>query len=122
MNDDLDLFWARIAPSLQQELGLGDSTLADIEAELAKAPKVPLTEGEIASIVSYATGKTDHLPLHESGHSEANAEDVECLESELIALNRNRGDDDPEVDAEIDRLRKKALEEDDKNEEKDDSC
>ena len=111
MNDD---FWARNAPSLRKELGLGDSTLAELDAELAQAPKVPLTADEIESIVAYATGKVQRLPPREPRLQRAEFEDIESLESELAAMNRNFGDSDSEVDAEVERLRKEALEEDER--------
>jgi len=117
MSNDMDAFWEEVAPELERALGFSPFSLEEADARLAKGLRVPLTEQEIESMVAYATGKTAHLPEHRSvvSDSDLSEADAEFLEPELLALYRNQGDEDPDVDAEIERMGREALDEEDED-------
>lgn len=111
--------WPEIAAKLRRALGLAPPTPEEADAEMAQAEEAPMTEEEIDRIVNAATSGTG-CPIDEElevDYSWLNSVETETVSEEMLVLNRNAGEEDPEVKKRLEDLRKKALEDDDEEDE-----
>jgi hypothetical protein len=109
MNGKADKFWTDAAANLRRAKRLHALTPEEAQAQLDAAQEVPLSEEEIESVIDAATSgelttwtPTPHLDWAEDFDTAAVADDV-------LQLNRNRGEEDPEVEQLLDELRREAL-------------
>ncbi|WZP01245.1 hypothetical protein EP7_005674 (plasmid) [Isosphaeraceae bacterium EP7] len=109
MISDADRFWKGVAKQLRRAKGFSIPTPEEAEAELDAAEEEPLTEEEIDAMVRAATSG-------EMG-SYAPAPDISWLgdssdetsDEELLVLNRNRGEENAEIDTLLGEQRREAL-------------
>ena len=112
--------WKQLLEKLREKQGYAsyDLTENELEALDEQIPSVPLGEGQIdsiiASVVRDAPPKHRRPPLRQGSSSNAG---FEALEEEVIALHRNEGDCDPDVEKRLRELREEALGEDQEREE-----
>lgn len=102
--------WLRVAAKLRRALGLAPPSLEEADAEMAEAEETPMSDEEIQGIVDAATGTNtigsfDPEPDYEWTREFATDE----VADEMLVLNREAGEEDPEVDQRIEELRKEAL-------------
>ncbi len=106
-----DKFWTDMAAGLRRKLGLAPpATPEEAEAQYEAAEEVPLTENQIDRIVGHACGGEPPRYHQPSPGYEADKADLSHVEDDMLVLNRNAGDEDPEIQARKQELRKKALE------------
>jgi hypothetical protein len=95
---------------LRRAMGLAPPTAAEADAAMANAAEVPMSDYEVRSIVESAvSGKpVDRELSADFGWTELlNTSEAE---NEAYAMNRNRGALDEETKKRLEELRKKALE------------
>ena len=109
MNSDADRFWQGVAKRLRRAKGFSVPTPEEAEAELDAAEEDPLTEEQIDAMVQAANSGEiqSYTPMPDL--SWLGAESDEYADEELLVLNRNRGEDDEEIDALLEEQRREAL-------------
>jgi hypothetical protein len=116
MNSDAEKFWDEVSGKLRRFKGLRPLTPKEAEAELRGAPDYPLTPGQIDSIVEAVTSgelaSWEPLPKLD-WTNEFNADEVN---EEVLQLNRNCGDDDPDTARLEEELRQELLSDDETEE------
>lgn len=106
--------WSQVAAKLRRALGLAPPTLGEAETEMAQAEEAPMSDVEISRIVNAATGPDAPASFDpEPDYDWAGEFSTQEVEDEMLVLNRDAGEEDPEVDRRIDELRKEALRDDD---------
>lgn len=112
MNDDAKA-WTELAAKLRKALGLASPTVKNADAEMAAAGEIPMSEEEVAQIASAAASSPpDETFEFDTDYSWIKEVETGAVSEEMLVLNRNRGEDDSEVERRIEELRKKALEDD----------
>jgi hypothetical protein len=109
MTSDADRFWEEVAKKLRRAKGFSIPTPEEAEAELDAAEEEPLTDEQINGMVEAAvsgelaawTPTPDLSWMGETNDS--------TIEDELFALNRNRGEEDQDVDEILEEQRREAL-------------
>ncbi len=110
MSSDADRLLKEDLERLRRQKGHCPLTPEEAEAELRAAPDNPLSDAEINSILDQVTsGELTECPLSPE-LDWAGTIDTAPVEDNVFQLNRNEGASDPETDAMLDELRKKALE------------
>lgn len=118
MSDDTKK-WSRVAARLQRALGLAPPTLEEAEAEMAKAHEVPISDTEINRIVDAATGADTPASVAPEPDYEWTAEfATDEVAEDMLVLNREAGEEDPEVTQRMEELRKEALSDDEEEDDK----
>jgi len=113
MSDDTKR-WSQVAARLRRALGLAPPSLAEADAEMTEAQEVPMSDKQIRAIVNAATGTNtvgSFDPEPDYGWTSEFAGDE--VADEMLVLNREAGEEDPEVDQRIEELRQEALHDDD---------
>jgi hypothetical protein len=113
MTSDADRCWEEVAQKLRRAKGFSIPTPEEAEAELDAALEQPITDEQISAMVEAAVSGelADWTPTPDlSWMGETNDS---TIEDELFVLNRNRGEEDPEVDEILEEQRKEALGDDD---------
>lgn len=109
MPDDTDKFLGTMASKLRRALHLHPLCAEEAEKEYRDAPSEPMPSEKLdAMIKSIVSGKDDWASPDASLDDELES----GIDEEALQLNRNLGDEDPEVDDLVDRHRRKALEND----------
>jgi len=104
---------AELAARLRKALGLATPSFEEADAEMAAAEEVPMSRDEINRIADAATeGPVDETYQPSTDYSWMRELETDSVSDEMVALHRNRGEEDPEVKRRIEELRKKALEND----------
>jgi hypothetical protein len=109
MTSDADQFWKEVADKLRRAEGFCVPTPKDLEAELDAIEPEPLTDEQIDAMFQAAVSgelatwtpmpDLDWIEDRESGR----------IMEDVMQLNRNLGDEDPEIDELLDRQRVEAL-------------
>jgi hypothetical protein len=109
MNSEADKFWDEISDKLRQFKGLRPLTPKQAETEFPRVPEEPLSADQIDSIIEAVT--TGELaswePLPQLDWT--NALNVDEVTEDVLQLNRNRGENDPETDRLENELRQELL-------------
>lgn len=114
MSDDAKK-WSWVVARLQRALGFALPTIGEAEADMAEAEEVPMSDGEIRRIVEAATATDAPTPVDPEPDYEWTSEFTsEGVEEDMLVLNREAGEEDPEVTQRIEQLRKEALSDDEK--------
>jgi hypothetical protein len=114
MSTDSDRFLKDDLERLRRQKGLCPLTPKEAEEELKAAPEHPLSPAETDSLLEKVT--SGDLTDWEVAPTLDWANDVNTtdVEQDVLQLNRHPGNSNPEIDALIDELRKKALSDEDK--------
>ena len=106
-----DKWWDDAVQKLRRMKGLCPLTREEADAELKKTKRVPISESEIDSIVSrIVSGQMDEEPVARPwGEQQLDEE----LAGEILQLNRNAGEEDPETAKRLNELREQLLNDDD---------
>ena len=107
-----DEFWADMAGGLRRKLGLQPpATPEEAEAQFDTAEEMPLGTNEIDRIVAHASaiGPSQLDPPDEPEWLDD--VDTSSVDQDMLVLNRNVGEQDPEIEAKLCELRREALEE-----------
>lgn len=113
MSSDLDKWWNDSARLLRHLKGYCELTPEQAEAELKKATPIPLSKGDIDSMVRRVLhGETSDCE-HTLQYSWMESEVDEALEEELLQLNRNAGDESEVTKHKLNTLRNQLLNDDD---------
>lgn len=108
-----DRFWKKIVDLMKQDDAFSTSE-EEIDALLESAPNVSLSKDKIEEIIDrVVSGKNppDFLPVFDDDFliQETNAR----VDEDMLVLNRNKGDDDPEAAARLEEMRRRLLEDED---------
>ena len=109
MTSDADRFWDEVADKLRKAKGFCVPAPKDLQIELDAIERDSLTDDEIDAMVQMAVSgelatwtPMPDLEWTEDGETNRIVDDV-------MQLNRNLGDDDPEIDELLDQQRREAL-------------
>lgn len=106
-----DKFWDAIAPDLRRDLHLRPFTKEEAERAYRDAPEADISEEEIERLVQHA--KSD-IPKEPSLDSPSDNEGSDQIARDVCEIHRNVDDvEDLEVEDELERQRREALEEED---------
>ena len=110
MNPEPERIWKNLAAKIQRAEAFHNMRPEEAEAELRDAPDKPLSDAEIDAIVDTVT--SGELAVWEPTPSLdwLDGIDTKGVSEDVLQLNRNAGDADPDTDALIEELRRKALE------------
>ena len=110
MTNEADKFWQEIQKKLARQAGYASLNPEEAQSEFEELPDTKLSDSEIDSIIGEVTSGqlTDWTPTPID-------EQILSVESEVIGedvyqLNRNAGEPDAETDELLNKLRRKALE------------
>ena len=110
--------WHNVTKKLRRALGLCPPTPAEADKAMRDAGEVPLGADEIDRIVRAVTsGKVPPAAFHPDPSWIEGVEQGNMAEDSNLVLNRNPGEEDEEVDKQVEKLRQEALEDDDENDE-----
>jgi hypothetical protein len=115
-------FWQTFGGTVRKALGNCPLTPEQAQKELntLKASEIlPFTEDEIETSIDKILRGDLEPEVAEPDLSWLGGIDTAAVGEGVYALNRNRGDEDPEVDDQIDELRKKALDEEQPDDDED---
>jgi hypothetical protein len=109
MTSDADKFWDEVAGKLRRAEGFCVPNPKDLEAELDALEAEPLTDEQVDEMIQAATSGelatwTPLPDLEWTGEGEPSD-----INDEVLQLNRNLGEEDPEIDELLDRQRREAL-------------
>ena len=116
-----DKFWDEVSERVRKARGLRPLSPEEAKKAYKEAPEAPLPAGEIEAIVSGVTSGRPERREKEPDAASVYLEAMEEVEDDVCVFNRNRGEDDPETDELLDELRRKALSDDDGEEEEKDN-
>lgn len=105
MHDD---FWNDVLPDIREALGLKDLSIEESKKAYDEAPAVDLHDNEIEWLMKCAMTEIPQEPGCDVGSHEIPKATLEGF----LQLNREEGEEDPEIDALIRRQRDEALDED----------
>jgi hypothetical protein len=116
MKSDDDKMWERVAGELRRKKGLCPPTPDEAEAQFDAAPAVPLTRDEIRLIIdAVLSGKVsppEPVPDEDCEPDPAIAE----IGEQALALFRNEGEADPEIEKAQQDLENELLDDDESEE------
>jgi hypothetical protein len=108
MTSDADSFWDEIAPKYRTYRGLSPMTAQQADAAFDDAPAIPMTAEEIQRIVNaVVAGEQPTWEPEATGWSRS--ENLEQVESDMLAVYREQGETDPETEAKEEELRNRML-------------
>src|SRR5262245_42695498 len=100
MSDDADRFWDDVAGKLRKVKGLCPLSPEEAEAAFDAAPEIPLTPGEVESIVDAVTSGEltlwDPVPDADSGKDPSFGE----VNEQVLQVFRHEGEEDAVADQE----------------------
>jgi len=100
--------------NLRRAKGLCPLTREEADAELKKAKRIPMTNEEIHSLASrIASGQVERQEEEVVEQPWTEFEVDEELAGEILQLNRNAGEDDPETTKKLNDIREELLNDDD---------
>lgn len=106
--------WSQAAAKLRRALGLAPPTFEEADAEVAEAQAAPMTNDDIKTIVDAATGEAPvKSPDPQPDYGWTGEFATDDVADEMLVLNREGGEEDPEVDDRVEKHRKEELEDDD---------
>ena len=106
--------WSQVVVKLRRALGLAPPSLEEADAEMAAAEEAPMSDEKIQRITDTATGKDAIGAFDPEPDYDWTAEiATDEVADQMLVLNREAGEEDPEVDERIEELRKEALRDDD---------
>ena len=119
MSDDADKFWDQVAGKLRKVKGLCPLSPEEAEAAFHAAPEIPLSPGEVDSIVDAVTSgelvSWDPVP-DDDGETDPSFGEVD---EQVLQVFRHEGEDDAEADQEEQNLENELLNENDPKEDED---
>ena len=112
MTSDADRFWDGVARKLRRAKGFLTPTPEEAEAELYAVGEEPLTDKQIDAMMKAAISEKlePYTPMPDL--SWLGIINDSYIDQGLLVLNRNRGDEDKEVDELLEKQRREALEDD----------
>lgn len=116
MNNDFDRFWNELVAKYRRIEGLSlspEEIENEIENEIEQMQIEPLSEHEIDLVVSSISSKEHESQSVVPDLGWLGAIDTSSVQEGVFQLNRNKGKTSEEMQKKLDELRKKALEEDD---------
>lgn len=118
-----DKFWNDVSERVRKAKGLHPLTPQEAEKAYAEAPESRLSQDEIEAIVSgVAAGKKErNRPVESDEWLGVESEEVAEVAEDVLVLNRKPGESDPETEELLEELRRKALSEDDGEEDEEDA-
>lgn len=111
--------WSEIVGKLRRAMGLAPPTPEEADAEMRSAGEIPMSDDEIKAIAKAATEGQRGRPELESTYEWLCDQHDETIEDSLLVMNRNKGEDDEEVQKRLDELRRKALDSENDDDEED---
>lgn len=113
MDNKANEFWNRVSPGLRQYRNLVPPTMEEAEAELLAAASDPLPEERIQEILSFAvTGKKPKKCYADLVPDWLKEIDLDAVNRDMVlALARNAGAPDEEIETVLQQLRQEAFEE-----------
>ena len=117
MDDKSNEFWKNVSPLYRQYQHLAPPTRAEAEAAMVAASAAPLSEQRLEDILAFAlTGKKPKRKLSDLVPDWLKNIDLNHVNQEMVlALARNAGATDDEVEEVLKQLRREAFEEDGEN-------
>ena len=109
MTSDAERFWEEAAKKLRRAKGFSVPTPKEAEAELDAAPDEPLTEDQIDAMLKAAVSGDMAVWTPSPDLSWMGERIDSTIEEELFALNRNRGEDDEQIEEMLEEQRRGAL-------------
>lgn len=111
--------WGDVTEKLRRALGLCPPKPAEADDAIANAGEVPMGDGEVDDIVSdVVKGNPTNSAFHPDHSWTGDIDTNAVAEDSRFVMNRNPGEDDAEVDKTVEELRREALEDDEKPEDK----
>lgn len=115
MTHEADKFWQKVAKDLARQSGLAPLTPEEAQKEFEALPDVKLSDSEIDSVIDQVTSGELAVWTPTPIDAETPGVESEAIEQDVYQLNRNEGQDDAETDELLDKLRRKALEDEPPN-------
>jgi len=112
MNGDTDRLWAEWVRKACSFKHLGPLSAEEAQGELDAAPRAPLSEEEIERFVRTALSGKVAASKPEPDLDWIDEEQAGALQAEVMQLNRNPGQKDPETERLLEEYRRRALAED----------
>ncbi len=115
MTKEADRFWQEVEKGLARKTGFASLTPEQAEKQYDELPEATLSDSEINSIIEEVTSGelTDWTPRPvDAPPLDA---DSEVIEDDVYQLNRNAGEGDAETDELLNELRRKAFEDESKD-------
>lgn len=109
MTQNHDAFWEWIAPQLRKAFRLEEPSLQEIEEALKTTEGAPIPEAKVEEIVAKTLRKSSRKRKFRVWMQDEPFSTVE--EDMLAAVHRNQGDNDPEIEALLEKHRQEALKE-----------
>lgn len=117
MDNQANEFWNKVSPGLRQNRNLLPPTPEEAEADLVAASSEPLPKQRLQDILAFAlTGKKPKRKMVDLVPDWLKNIDLNAVNQDMVlALARNAGAPDEEVDQVLQQLRREAFEEHDEN-------
>lgn len=117
MDNQANEFWNKVSPGLRQNRNLACPTPEEAEADLLAASAETLPEQRLQDILKFAlTGKKAKRPLADLLPGWLKNIDLNLMNQDMVlALARNAGAPDDEVEQVLEQMRREAFEEHDEN-------
>lgn len=117
MDNQANEFWNKVSPGLRQNRNLACPTPEEAEADLLAASAEPLSEQRLQDILAFAlTGKKAKRKIVDLVPEWLKNIDLSVVNQDMVlALARNAGAPDEEVEQVLEQLRREAFEEGDED-------
>lgn len=115
MTSDADRFWEGVAGKLRRAKGFSIPTPEEAEAELDAAKEEPLTDEQIDAMMRAAVSEELDTYTPTPDLSWLGEAKDSLIDQEQLVLNRNRGEEDTEVEELLEGQRREALGDDEQH-------
>lgn len=109
MPDENDRFWGEMASKLRRAMKLHPLCPEESETEYKAAERRPLPDGDLDAIVHSIVSGRDDWKEAQGEETWSDGTDAADIEDQVLQVNRNLGDEDPEVDERVEEHRRKVL-------------
>ena len=117
MDNMHDGFWNSILPDVREAFGLRPLSIEESEQAYRDAQAVELSDDEIDGLMAKSMSDIPKEPGFSPSPDDATVDVPDATREEFLQLNREKGEEDPEVDDLIQRQRDEALGDDEDGDE-----
>lgn len=109
MPDENDRFWGEMASTLRRAMKLHPLCSEESEKEYKAAERRSFPDGDLGAMVDSIVSGRDDWNGSRDEQPWSDGADTANIENQVLQVNRNLGEEDPEVDERIEEHRRKAL-------------